>query len=419
MTDKELFLKYNNVDTKNYIKNEDLDKKLFNGEIKKNTYLEPGWIVLLHASYACNANCIYCENHSLREKYNNAIMSEDIVRQVVKKLGSNLRTLTWHGGEPLLLPESLFIAAEDEKKKHGFTFTTNLQTNSILLTPQKKEFLDSLGIYYGTSFDGLYNTRNRGEKSTEAILRRINQEGPLGFINVTLNDSIYHLIDNYEYLKTLGIRDMQNCIVRENVIDATNPYLIDNKIVVEQLVKYFKYWMYDNSKDAIEDIFLTRQLQRIFQTSKICEDVLCAGRWLIIDPLGNIGTCGMSVDEQGWVNIRDIESPNDLIGHKGFISTINKQKRLIQNHCSDCEWLYACNGACLGLNFEQDHSYNTINQRNCDLQKMTLDAILSIIIDLDLSDTSIYNEIFLNELKANNYYSLSEIKKIEEKYSNA
>ena len=52
MTDKELFLSY-------YKKqNPDLKIKVYNKIL-----------ILLHGSYKCNSNCIYCENHCLREEY--------------------------------------------------------------------------------------------------------------------------------------------------------------------------------------------------------------------------------------------------------------------------------------------------------------------------------------------------------------
>jgi len=38
------------------------------------------WEVLLNASYACNANCIYCENHAIRDLYKGQVMTEDIAR---------------------------------------------------------------------------------------------------------------------------------------------------------------------------------------------------------------------------------------------------------------------------------------------------------------------------------------------------
>ena len=41
--------------------------------------------------------------------------------------------------------------------------------------------------------------------------------------------------ENYEYYKSLGVISMQQCIVRENVIDETNPYLVNNYEAVEKI----------------------------------------------------------------------------------------------------------------------------------------------------------------------------------------
>ena len=93
MTELELFLKYNML------------KNVETPDMSRSSIL-----LLLHGSYACNLHCIYCENQHLRTAYNNAIISEDIVRDAVSKLGSNIKEITWHGGEPLTLPRSLLSA---------------------------------------------------------------------------------------------------------------------------------------------------------------------------------------------------------------------------------------------------------------------------------------------------------------------
>lgn len=125
MTDKELFLKYNLVHIKNQCKSEGQAKSLFNNEIRwDEPSIHKKVLLLLHASYKCNLNCIYCENGALRREYHNAIMSEQMVRDIVRKLGPYLREVTWHGGEPLVLPENLIYALEEEKKKFGFDFAT-------------------------------------------------------------------------------------------------------------------------------------------------------------------------------------------------------------------------------------------------------------------------------------------------------
>ena len=418
MTDKELFLKYNLVHTSNQVKSEKQIESLFNNEIKwDEPFTHKKVLLLLHESYKCNLNCIYCENGALRREYHNAIMSEQMVRDIVRKLGPYLREVTWHGGEPLVLPENLIYALEEEKKKFGFDFATTLQTNSVLLTDEKIKFLDDLNIQWGTSFDGISNNISRGVKSTEAILDLIKRHPDrVGFINVTIKDTIDDLIKNYEYYKSLGISGMQQCIVRENVIDETNPYLVNNDEAVEKMLEYIDYWIHDTNS-PIRDSYIIRQISRVVGDNHLCEDSYCLGGWLIIDPFGNIGHCGQCQIEEGFTNINDITSYKDILNNKKYLSMLNKQRKLVKT-CSNCTWYRVCYGACMGLNYEYDHSYKTISPRNCEYNHRLLDGIYELIKNIDVTRRDIYNPMFLQILEENCYYSLTEIKDIERRLSN-
>lgn len=350
-------------------------------------------LLLLHGSYACNASCIYCENQHLRSEYQGAVISEELVREVVQKLGPILREVTWHGGEPLLLPDNLLEALEDEKKKWGYSFVTSLQTNSILFS-KKKALIDRLGIVVGTSFDGLNNDVSRGCRSTEAVLSRLSEDGKgVGFIAVTYKDTIDILIENYEYFKSIGASSIQSCIVRENVIENTNPYLVANEIAVPKMLEYIDHWIHDTD-NPIRDSYVERQLRRVLGVTGVCEDGYCLGGWLIMDPFGNLNHCGHSPIDDPIVNIADISSYRDLRLNPNWIKTVNQQKRL-ERTCSSCQWYNVCHGGCMGLNYECDHSYNTINARNCEYIRGLLEGLYEMIKDIDVSRTDEYNPFFL------------------------
>lgn len=377
----------------------------------------PRVLILMHGNYTCNLNCIYCEHHLLREDYQKAVMTEETAEQVVRKLGPMIRELTWHGGEPTLLPMSLVKKVEEVKHELNLDFRTTLQTNSVALTPQKIKIYKELGIDWGTSFDGIDNDRNRGKKSTEGIfrLREMMPEDEIpGFITVYINDTKDHMIDNYEYFKKNGFTSFQSAIVRENVVENTNPYLISAEDSVAAVLKYFKYWMYDTN-NPIADGYLVRQLERVLGHTKICEDGNCIRGWIIVDPFGNIGQCGQAQSSNGIVNVYDIKDYNDLFFHPKFLSEVGKQKALI-DECrkSGCPWLSVCNGGCMGNNYEHDPTYKEINPRGCEYNKALLVGIYELVKDIDINDPK-YNPVFTQVLKENCYFSLSEIKEIEER----
>ena len=407
MTDFELFLQYNYY--KNLSSNQFLDKRLF----EQN---EPQWLILLHATYKCNSNCSYCENHLLKEKYNNKIMSEKILRQIIQKLGPNTREFTWHGGESLLLPKKYFQIIQEEKEKNNLNFSVSLQTNGILLTKEKEQLLKKYNITIGTSFDGISNTIHRGQASTNAILNFINNNNYFyDFISVYTKDNINTLINNYNYYKKLKIKKFQSCIVRENVGEGNNNYLIDNDIAVQKVLEYIDFWIHDIN-NPIFDSYINRQINRIFGRAHLCEDINCIGGWLIVDPLGNITTCGMIGKENNFCNIQDINNYQDLLINQKFRDTFYKQISLIEKECYNCEWEKVCYGGCMGLNYEKNSNYTKLNQRYCEYNKKLLKGIYELIKDIDINDKQ-YNPIFIKILKENNFLNLTEIKKLEERFN--
>lgn len=423
MTDFELFRKYNLFAVNpGQEKNQDLiDKIYYRSNLNADTqHLQsPKVLVLMHGNYTCNLNCIYCEHHLLREDYQKAVMPLDIAEQVVRKLGPMIRELTWHGGEPTLLPMSLIEGVEEYKKKYNCDFATSLQTNATLLTPEKIADFERLNIRWGTSFDGLANNHNRGQLSTEKILSlyKNHKKGHIpGFITVYTKETAHTMIENYEYYKTIeGIPAFQSCIVRENIIENTNPYLLDGESSAKYFLEYLDYWIHDTN-NPLRDHFLERQIRRVLGKTSICEDGDCIRGWIIIDPFGNIGQCGQPQYSNGFVNIKDIEDYNDLFYHPKFLEQIGKQKALM-NSCYEkkCPWASVCNGGCMGNNYEFDPTYSQVNPRGCEFNIQLLNGIYELIKDIDLeNDADKYNPYFVQLLKNHCYFSLSEIKKIEQ-----
>ena len=416
--DQRLFFKYNCQNTRDRCKDEILTRQLYNEEIQwPDDQEHDKLLVLLHGSYACNLKCIYCENQHLRSEYVGAVISEDLVQQLVRKLGPRLREVTWHGGEPLLLSEDLLLTLENEKKKYGYDFRTSLQTNSLLLSKEKVKFLDDLGISFGTSFDGLDNSLSRGEASTNSILRCL-EEFPdrIGFIAVTHCGTINKLIDNYEYYKSIGANHVQSAIVRENVIENDNPYMIDTELAVQKVIEYMDYWIHDTDHPLL-DSYLTRFVQRALAAPHVCEDSYCLNGWIIVDPLGNITLCGHCGLDDKICNLRDINNYYDLYYHPKYMEKLYRQKRLAK-HCRETfKWYHCCYAGCMGLHYEHNKNYAEVNPRNCEYDMLLMEAVYDLIKDIDVDDVANYNPFFLDTLRRNNYYSLTEIKRIESELS--
>ena len=90
--EKKLWLKYNHIQPcKVKYKNEllqQLDDLQLIDDMSFHTI--DNVLVLLHASYECNANCPYCENQFIRYEYKDQIITKELLDQILTKFGSHI-----------------------------------------------------------------------------------------------------------------------------------------------------------------------------------------------------------------------------------------------------------------------------------------------------------------------------------------
>ena len=392
MDKKDLFLKYN------------LHRK------KENIHLarkgSKPFAVLLHATYECNANCAYCENKHLKHNFKNPVISKEDITQLLEKLGPDIRLLILHGGEPLLLRKSLLAHLTREIKRLDLKIRVSLQTNGILMDNKMRRFLKAHDIHWGTSFNGLHNTETRGEKSTEALLKIIEDYHP-SFISVYDDTTYKNLIPNYEYYKKLGVRSFQSSIMRDIKGENESPEINNN---LQLLFDYIDYWIHDTN-NPISDRWIIRQIERVLGNAHLCEDVDCIGGWLVVDPDGNLCHCGYDNENKSHIycNIKDINNSQDLLDNINYQEFCAKQNALIVSECNDCEWLHVCNGSCMKCHFNYDKTFKHLNPTLCEFNKTILDYISNLIMDIDIQDKEKYNPYFIKVLKDNEYISLTKI----------
>lgn len=426
MTDLELFLKYNMVSTKNYKKDDQLDYLLFHNKISSKRRTRKDHIVIvLEFSYNCNLNCIYCENQELRKKYNNAIITEETIRNIVKKVGKKLDFIQFHGGETLLVPKNILLALLDERNKSNHNFGIGFQTNSILYNKEIKELFQKNNIQIGFSYDGIFNSYNRGELSTQKILEVIKNNPNIQTINVITEENLQQskdsLIKNYKYNKSLHLSSIRTAIVRP-IVDSNN---INNKNLinlndnfVSSVLNYYEYWIKDIN-DPILDATIAEQILRLLNESRMCFDLYCFDGHFRIDPYGNIGACGSNLLEDNFGNINTINSFDDIIFSQKYLKTEQQIKTLIDKNCQNCIWFPSCNGGCMGTNYKLNSNYTQMDEYYCFYTNKILKGIFEIIKNIDLEkDKDKYNPYVIKILKDNNFYNLNEIKTIENKYTN-
>ncbi len=163
-------------------------------------------------TFSCNFDCIYCY-----ETKNRSFMSEETAKKLIKLLenaAKNRRTISlgWFGGEPLLGFEIIKLVNESVKKacdEHKTNFYSSMSTNGYLLTREKAELFDELGIKnIQITLDGpekthdLYRKLQGGGKTFNVIIKNLNE-----FFKVTKETIVTIRVnvgpDNFQHIEEL------------------------------------------------------------------------------------------------------------------------------------------------------------------------------------------------------------------------
>ncbi|KAF0124545.1 MAG: uncharacterized protein FD189_2339 [Elusimicrobia bacterium] len=138
----------------------------------------------------CNLDCAYCD---AKERYSRDTISRvSVKRETLKKLigdigTSGLKTVrfTWHGGEPLLLPDDFYEDVfEMQAGLSGVEYPNTFQTNGLLLDEKRILLFKKHGVAIGFSLDGNRHEHNAyrfpDKERFEALMANIRLAKKLG-----------------------------------------------------------------------------------------------------------------------------------------------------------------------------------------------------------------------------------------------
>jgi len=134
----------------------------------------------------CNLNCSYCySRQNIRGK---RIVSKnladlpilrwfpDFLSSLKSLVSLETVTFTWHGGEPLLLPNKFYLKMVELERKllnKKFKYNNVIQTNGTLLTKGRALFFLKLGFDIGISIDGPEFEHNRQRFSDRFVFEKL------------------------------------------------------------------------------------------------------------------------------------------------------------------------------------------------------------------------------------------------------
>ena len=308
--------------------------------------------ILMFPTTACNLRCKYCFH--AQSEYKNNQMDINFIERVFEKLFPNYEylQLIWHGGEPLCVGLDFYkqvIELETKySKKYGTLIDNGVMTNGTLVTDEWASFFKTNKFDVGISFDGIHNEELRGKtKEVERALELLKKyDCDVDIVTVITNNNLYDQIENYEYIKTFGFEVKFNPVAKIGGGVENDACDLDSKAYVEQCIKLFDYWLYDNNNPVILNPYYSYLRDIVEKTSSGCQRTSCLGRWIALHPNGDIYPCVRETrKEYKFGNIFDVESMDNIWDSKAFLellgTSIERRER-----CSNCGVYSYCHGGC-------------------------------------------------------------------------
>jgi len=335
--------------------------------------------VVVKLNRACNLRCNYCyyinENTpSLGMKMTEAVLHSFLDNYANYCEARSIRgTVSFHGGEPLLMGKEYFRRALEHCGFSRGHLRPSVQTNGILLDQQWAELLVTYGVSVGISLDGppsvndVLRVTHNGKGSYDLVLRsiRLLQDMKKDFTVLCVVNPNASGRDVFEHFVDLGIRRLDFLPpISHHARQQTNP--VDLAGVEEFLVDAFLAWVEYGDPEIYVRLFhelITRYIHKTSGYSAIGMD-----RW---------ATFGVLETDGYFARLEELADTEQVDGKKRYMTDstlenstfdhvieqldfINAQIDWLQlpSSCKTCEMNDVCNGGNIATRFDSGGSFN-------------------------------------------------------------
>lgn len=356
----------------------------------------------------CNFKCYYCFE-SLNTRKNDEFISTEVQNDIINFIRKSIEdnhikrvNITWYGGEPLILPDTIFSM---QKQINELCNTNNIRidssiiTNGILLSPQVCDLLYGLGIKrVQITIDGpeqIHNKRryypvnpsNNYNQILNSILKSNNNIRFQIRVNIdeTNKDYIFDLIDDLIRHKIL--------LYKKNVSIYTAPVLSNNITDLPQkeffvLQDQIRYYLMKKFNEI--NYYQISKVKLKFLYPQMGGELNCGygvfrNSW-VISYNGDVFRCWESVGQEE----HKVGSIKDLLADFGYsiFERIKLDSKTFEIwDCFDCKFFPICISRC---------PWNFTKNKRCTGWKNALEYRLLNQYKLFLNDPKIYEKTPFN-----------------------
>lgn len=361
----------------------------------KNTF-----VAQIVVTTKCNLGCKYCYMKNVDKKMSYSIISKihENIDKVLARYDTNTYSVSYFGGEPLTNWDLIVKADELFREDPRCVFRVII-SNGLLLDNNKVDYIKKNKIGFSWSFDGLWNDINRvsvdGKGTLKQYLEKIDiirKVCPYNCKVMVSPTSLDTLVENYEFIKSLGITGIDYSLVRDDIWSDID-------------VEIFKTKLHDLAEHYIKDCKDGLRMSIGFFTLAMLDMYIgeIKGKRPFSCFAGNSGL-GFMPDGIAYACAR-FGSENKLPIYNVVNNTWNEENYNTLNdpriydprqypECLNCSIRQYCNGGC---NYEFIKNNYSVLSNVCELFKAIYKESLYIVDKL--KDNAIFREMLDSAIK--------------------
>lgn len=319
-------------------------------------FARPFYMMAKPVGATCNLACSYCYYLDKQQLYAGEaqrVMSEEVlelfVDQYIECQPNPEVLFTWHGGEPLLLPQTFYEQAMRLQQRYarGRHIDNCLQTNGTLLTDEWCRFFHDNSWLIGISIDGpehLHdcNRKNRqGQPSWKQVMQgieRLEKHEVMWNALCTVNSqNAEQPAELYAFFHDRGCQYLQ-----------LTP--VGGDVTAEQwgrfLCRLFDEWVKVDVGRVFVNIFEATLANYMGVTPGICAMSVLCGHVGVVEWNGDVYSCDHFVYPKYKLgNIRH-QTLCEMMLSKQQQAFAQQKHGALPPQCRECQWLFACHGEC-------------------------------------------------------------------------